>query len=90
MQVNTFGKNLRGDDDIVIILLNLTRLLAIVGIKVLTDGLLHFVAVSCCNLQYTVAFGFCHTLDGVNGVDSLREYNQLLRYVLIFVKEYML
>ena len=90
MQVNTFGKDLRGDDDIVIILLYLTSFLTIVGIKVLTDGFLHFIAVPCCNLQYTIPFGFCHTLDGVNGVDSLREYNQLLRYVLIFIKEFVL
>ena len=69
MQVDTLGKYLGGDDNLVVIL----PLALVVGIEVLLNLLLHLIAIGCGDSQHLVleSFVFTDTLQCIDRIDCL-------------------
>ena len=87
MQIDTFGKHIRGNHDVEFI-----RLLGIVGIKALAENILPVGTIAGTDIQDIVAMQSILQLlrQIIHGIYALREDNQFACRIYLLIKEFML
>ena len=86
MQIDTFGKHIRGNHDVEFI-----RLLGIVGIKALAENILPIGTIAGTDIQNVVTMQTILQLlrQIIHGIYALREDNQFACRIYLFIKEFM-